>query len=32
MVGALARGLYTTSSLTALPGVLLKLNGLGGEW
>lgn len=32
MIGALARRMYTTSSMTSLPGVLQKLNGLGGEW
>jgi hypothetical protein len=32
MIGALARGMYTASSMTSLPGVLQKLNGLGGEW
>lgn len=32
MIGAMARGLYTVSSMVALPGVLQKLNGLGGEW
>ncbi|WP_321904443.1 hypothetical protein [Paraburkholderia tropica] len=32
MIGAIARGLYQTSSMAALPGVLQKLNGLGGEW
>ncbi|WP_205995025.1 hypothetical protein [Paraburkholderia sp. Ac-20347] len=32
MIGAIARGLYTVSSMSALPGVLHKLNGLGGEW
>lgn len=32
MIGALARGMYTTSSMVSLPGVLQKLNGLGGEW
>ncbi|PVX75592.1 hypothetical protein [Paraburkholderia unamae] len=32
MIGAIARGLYTVSSMAALPGVLQKLNGLGGEW
>ncbi|WP_035513264.1 hypothetical protein [Paraburkholderia nodosa] len=32
MIGAIARGLYTVSSMVALPGVLQKLNGLGGEW
>jgi hypothetical protein len=32
MIGALARGMYTASSMTSLPGVLQKLNGLAGEW
>jgi hypothetical protein len=32
MIGALSRGMYTASSMTSLPGVLQKLNGLGGEW
>jgi hypothetical protein len=32
MIGAITRGLYTVSSMAALPGVLQKLNGLGGEW
>lgn len=32
MIGAIARGLYTTSSMVALPGVPQKLNGLGDEW
>lgn len=32
MIGAIARGMYTVSSMVALPGVLQKLNGLGGEW
>jgi hypothetical protein len=32
MIGALARGVYTTSSMASLPGVLQRLNGLAGEW
>lgn len=32
MIGALARGIYTASSMTSLPGVLQRLNGLAGEW
>lgn len=32
LVGAIARGVYRDSSEANAPYVLMKLNGLGGEW
>jgi hypothetical protein len=32
LVGAIARGIYRDSSEANAPYVLMKLNGLGGEW
>ena len=32
LVGAIARGIYRESSEANVPYVLMKLNGLGGEW
>src|SRR5258708_31069328 len=32
LVGAISRGIYRESSEANAPYVLLKLNGLGGEW
>ncbi|MFM0163889.1 hypothetical protein PQR39_26180 [Paraburkholderia sediminicola] len=32
LVGAVARGIYRDSSEANAPYVLMKLNGLGGEW
>jgi len=32
LVGAIARGVYRESSEANAPYVLMKLNGLGGEW
>jgi len=32
LIGAIARGIYRESSLQNVRFVLLKLNGLGGEW
>ncbi|MBW9102932.1 hypothetical protein [Paraburkholderia phenoliruptrix] len=32
LIGAIARGVYRDSSEANAPFVLMKLNGLGGEW
>lgn len=32
LIGAIARGIYRDSSEANAPYVLMKLNGLGGEW
>lgn len=32
LIGAIARGVYRESSEANAPYVLMKLNGLGGEW
>lgn len=32
LIGAIARGIYRESSEGNAPYVLMKLNGLGGEW
>lgn len=32
LIGAIARGIYRESSEANAPYVLMKLNGLGGEW
>lgn len=32
LVGAIARGIYRDSSEANAPYVLMRLNGLGGEW
>ncbi|RKR46260.1 hypothetical protein [Paraburkholderia sp. BL17N1] len=32
LIGAIARGVYRTGSEANAPYVLMKLNGLGGEW